>query len=482
MKENKLYNFFKTNWEFTISAIGLTVLILFSLDHIFFWDTVQLASKHATFYYDNELKLALLPDEIDSGHIPTFGYLLAVLWTIFGKSLWISHLFILPFAIGIAWQLNKLVRHYFDKQHHIWVMLIVLADTTFLSQASLVSPDIPLLFFFLLGLNSIVFDNKKLKALAFACLFLVSLRGMILTVPLFLFDVFLNLNLKVNLKNKVVDLVKIGLPYLPAALIFILFSWFHFNQKGWIGYHENSPWAIFFERVGVDGMIKNTAIFGWRLLDFGRIALWIIGIILVPTLWKKRKLLDKKTKQLGALAFLILAFLSIPAIIYFDLKGHRYFMPIYFSISIFICYALFQIIENKTFKIIGGFFVLISLISGSFWVYPDKISQGWDSTLGHLPYYNLREKMIQFMDKNGIDKAKVGFDFPGAYPQKYLNLSNETWSFPEVDFKKQQYILYSNAVNEFTDLELQELDKSWKLIHSENSKTIKFRLYHNPQL
>ena len=131
MKENKLYNFFKTNWEFTISAIGLTVLILFSLDHIFFWDTVQLASKHATFYYDNELKLALLPDEIDSGHIPTFGYLLAVLWTIFGKSLWISHLFILPFAIGIAWQLNKLVRHYFDKQHHIWVMLIVLADTTF---------------------------------------------------------------------------------------------------------------------------------------------------------------------------------------------------------------------------------------------------------------------------------------------------------------------------------------------------------------
>jgi hypothetical protein len=480
LKEINLYTFFKSNWEFSIISIGITLLVLFSLDHIFFWDTVQLASKHATFFYENNLRLALLPNEIDSGHIPTFGYLLAVLWTIFGKTLWISHLMILPFGIGIAWQLNRLTKQFFDKNHQIWVLLIVLVDTTFLSQVSLVSPDIPLLFFFLLALNTILFNKPGLKAFAFIFLFLISLRGMILTVPLFVFDVIFFTNFSGNIKNKIIYLIKTGLPYIPAALVFLLFSWFHYQQKGWIGYHENSPWAIFFEKVGIQGNIKNVGILAWRLVDYGRISLWVLALLFFPILWKKRKVLSKKTIQLACLTLLILLFLSIPAILYVDLKGHRYFMPIYFSFSVFICFFLFYEIKNPVLHKIGVIVTLISLISGSFWVYPEKISQGWDSTLGHFPYFQLRENMIQFMDENKIDKSQVGFDFPGAYPQKYLNLSEDTWSFPEVDIKTQEYILYSNVVNEFTDSEIKELNNSWEIIHTEHSKTVNFKLYHKP--
>jgi hypothetical protein len=53
----------------------------------FFWDTIQLASKHAHWYFENNFRNFLLPNSIDSGHIPAFGMLLAFAWKIFQKSL-----------------------------------------------------------------------------------------------------------------------------------------------------------------------------------------------------------------------------------------------------------------------------------------------------------------------------------------------------------------------------------------------------------
>ena len=46
---------------------------------------------------------------------------------------------------------------------------------------------------------------------------------------------------------------------------------FHYLETGWMGYHENSPWAPAFEKVDFQGAIKNILILGWRLLDFGRV-------------------------------------------------------------------------------------------------------------------------------------------------------------------------------------------------------------------
>lgn len=317
--------------------------------------------------------------------------------------------------------------------------------------------------------------------MAFSCLFLVSMRGMILTVPLFLFNAFLHLKIDFkNWKKTCHEIIKLGLPYLPAAIIFIGFSLFHYSQKGWIGYHEDSPWAIFFERVGISGAIKNTAIFGWRLLDFGRIFIWLIGIFSVVYIWKKKIKIPKEARQLTLLFILIIGFLSIPAILYFDLKGHRYFMPIYFSVTFLVGFLVLEVVTIKRLKAVLISVGLVGLLTGSFWVYPDKISQGWDSTLGHLPYYELREKMIQFMDEANIDKSTVGFDFPGGYEQRFLDLSQETWFFPEVNFQSQRYILYSNVVNEFTDEELIDLKQNWQILHSENSITVKFILYQKP--
>lgn len=475
MKE-KIKHIIKDNWELILFSGLMLGLIIISSGNIFFWDTVQLGARHASFYYDNELSFLFLPNEIDSGHIPTFGYALAVCWKIFGKTLLVSHLFILPFAIGIVWQLKQLVSYFFSRKYLFLTLLIVLMDTTFLSQVTLVSPDIPLLFFFLYGLNGIIHSNRLAISIAFSCLFLISMRGMILTVPLFIFDVYINGGLdKKHIKESLLKVIRIGLPYIPAAIIFIGFNWFHFSQKGWIGYHKDSPWAVFFQRVGFSEGIRNLAIFGWRLLDFGRVFVWLTLIMVF--LFRKKIQFGTHAKNLLILSLLILLFLSIPAIVYFDLKGHRYFMPIYFSISLLTCYIVLEGVRNKNIKNSLVIVMIVGLFSGNFWVYPKTVSQGWDSTLAHLPYYKLRENMIQFIEDRNIPKEDIGYDFPGGYEQRFLDLSDETWYFPEVRMDKQNYILYANVVNEFTNEELAELEKNWESIHQESSLTVTMILY-----
>ena len=47
--------------------------------------------------------------------------------------------------------------------------------------------------------------------------------------------------------------------------------------------------------------------------------------------------------------------------------------------------------------------LLAGLISGNLWIYPRNIAQGWDATLAHVPYYNLRIEAINYLDKNNIE-------------------------------------------------------------------------------
>ena len=156
-------------------------------------------------------------------------------------------------------------------------------------------------------------------------------------------------------------------------------------------------------------------------------------------------------------------------------------MPVYITFSLLVLFVLLELNNSTRWKRAGVSILILGLISGSFWVYPKSVAQGWDSTLAHLPYYSLRQSMVNYMNKNKMDKESIGFDFPGAYSQKYLDLSENTWSFPEVDFGKQEYILYSNVVNEFTDNELTELETKWEVVHVESYSTVQLILYRKKQ-
>ncbi|NPA44250.1 MAG: hypothetical protein GXO49_01825, partial [Chlorobi bacterium] len=374
--------------------IFYTFLTWFVSDNIFFWDTVQLASLHAHYFYENNFNNLLLPNEIDSGHIPSFGMYIALIWKIFGKTLFASHFAILPFLYGIIWQAYLLIKKFINKKYVFLALVIFLADATLLAQSTLISPDVVLVFLFLLALNSVLKQNKILLSISVAGLFLISMRGMMVATSILTLDIIFNIQFT-NFKETFVQLLKKTIIYIPALIIFIAFNYYHYYVKGWFAYHNNSPWATNFEITNLKGFLRNIIILIWRLIDFGRIFMWIITLSIIISSYKSIKN-DKKIRKLIIILFVVSFFLLISFLMYKSLTGHRYILPIYLTFSLLTTYLIFEKIKTKKRKIIISTLLVLGLLSGNFWVYPEKIAQGWDSSLAYLNYFKLRNKTIDY--------------------------------------------------------------------------------------
>lgn len=174
--------------------------------HFFFWDTVQLASQHADFFYQNNFSTFLLPDEMDSGHPPTFGFYLAVVWKMMCKSLKISHLAMLPILFGIVWQAWRVGEKLLGEGWAYLFLLLLVVNPVVASQCVLVSPDVALIFFFLFALNAIFREKKIGLSIALLGLAAVSMRGMMVVSALFLFQI-----LSTNNFTKVLNFRKVVL-------------------------------------------------------------------------------------------------------------------------------------------------------------------------------------------------------------------------------------------------------------------------------
>ena len=367
----------------------------------------------------------------------------------------------LPFLYGIILQAWLLIKKYFSPQLSIPVLILVLADPTFLSQSVLVSPDIPLIFFFLLGLNSILNRNKIFISISVLGLCLISNRGVFLSAVIFVIDMALNMNYA-QFRSTIIQILKRCLLYLPALVLFIVYNLLHFQAKGWIAYHEDSPWAPSFALVGWKDLLFNSGILVWRLIDFGRIFLWITGLSLIIMFFKEN-FNDQNFKRLGIFLVLTLLVLSIPLLAYKSLSGHRYLLPVYFLFSILAAYLIFKNIKSQKVKYALYAISLAGLLSGNLWIYPEKISQGWDSSLAHLPYYGLLEKMHIYLDRENIDIEQVGCSFPNLAEQKYLKLNEDHNSFHPKNLETDQFVLYSNVYNDFEDYEIDILNTNFIL-------------------
>jgi hypothetical protein len=508
-------------------------------DNFFFWDTMQLASQHAHFFYENNnFSTFLLPDEMDSGHPPTFGFYLASMWKIFGKSLIVSHLAMLPFLLGIVWQAWKLGEKTLGEGWTLWFLLLLLVCPVVAGQAVLVSPDIVLLFFFLMALNAIFnfndsndfkFQFNTQLAIAILGLSAISMRGMMVVFALFIFNFLIKFNyfksliinskidfnsikkqLKLNksinkndlktvkfnselneLKTNKNDLKTsknnskgplsiwhemtsrksgkgiLGLfsPFFAGILFAFGFLFYHFMQKGWIGFHINSPWMPAFQKVNtIAELARNSAILMWRLIDFGHLFLWLICIY---GLIKNRGKIYPITRLLIVLLITLLIVLTPTLLMYKGLLAHRYLMPIY-VVLILLTVKIISDLKNYKRQLVIALIAFFGLASGNFWVYPQPISTGWDATLAHLPYYELRREMLQFIDNQQIKYEDIGSAFPNQRDFETTDLKKRDPSvsdhFSTYNLSKNSFVFYSNVMNEFSDTELIELKTNWQII------------------
>ena len=428
---------------------------------VFFWDTIQLGSMQAHWFYENGLKL-ILPQHIDSGHPPGFGIYLAGIWKVFGKTLPNSHLAMLPFLIGLVFQLYQLGRYFFSKSLALVFLAISVADPSILGQSVLMSPDIVLVFCFLTVVNGILLRRNWWILLAGLGLAAISMRGMMCLAALYVFSL-INFVLLEKRPPVFRQLLQLLWPFLPGAILGLAFLIFHYLETGWIGFHADSPWALSFERVGLNDLIKNLVILVWRCLDFGRVFLVLIGLYLLWRFWKDRLSWNLKGKQILALLLSLILFLTPSFFVYKGVNAQRYLLPILLSINVLGFYLISHSGVRSLYKNYFLAIIFIGFLSGNLWIYPKKISQSWDSTLAHLPYYELRQEMIAFIKQTGIPFEQVGSVFPNLRSLDHTELNGSQERFARFDVDRNSFVFYSNVFNDFKDEEIDQLFGSWKV-------------------
>lgn len=463
----------KTLLPFYVLFLCIT---LFSASNFFFWDTINIVAAPAMFFHDTNFTSFVLPNNIDTGHIPSMGFYLALIWKVFGRSLLISHLAVLPFLFGIIYQLHQLVSTFISTtKFQFLALILILADATFLSQSVMISSDIGLLFFFLLGLNAVLKNQNPLLVISLVGLFLISLRGSIAAFSLLMIDIILNYKTVYSLSFKLI-LKRIIVIYTFPFMVLVGFHYYHYLTTGWIGSHVDSPWEGGIDHNNLKGVLYNTGILTWRILDFGRVFILLFFVLLLVS---HRKKITKSitSNKLIIICGVVGVLLALP-FFYFKMQTqHRYLLPFYILLTLFVAYLITEL--NIATKLKTGLFILLTLLSlsGNFWVYPNKIAQGWDATLGHIPFYDLQRTMNNYLDEHQIDFNEVGTAFPMLGNHSTIFLTNDTRSFKPKNVGEDNYVLYSNVFNDFSDEELQSLATNYSIIKEVKSSTVFLQLY-----
>jgi hypothetical protein len=459
---------------FCIFYVLLTWLVR---NNSFFWDSVLLGSVYGDWYYSHNFRKLFVPGDI-AGYPPLFGMYIAAGWKLFGRSLQVSHWLMLPFLWGIVVQVYLLVKRFIHRAWVVPAMLLLLLEPTLLAQSTQIAPDIVLVFLYLLCLNAVLSGQRLLLAVGLVFLSIISPRGTISVVALFVTDILLDLN-RQQTGNWLSQGANKVIAYLPAFVVASTWLWLHYQHFGWIGYNPDSQWGTYSQIVGVKGFFKNIAVLIWRMLDFGRIIIWLVALIAFARLFKTTGLSNPAVRTLYILFLSPLLVYASVLLFYTNPIAHRYLLVVYICFALLVLYILLQLQSAKLKAGLYGL-MLAGCLGGHFIVYPDPVAKGWDATLAHLPYYYLRKQTISWMDRNNIPVESTGSGFPNLRPIGTIDLNGDKRAFVKADLETNQYIFHSNIFNGFSDRQLQELEEQWILLHELRGGQVYVRLYKHP--
>lgn len=472
---NKLLANLRALWPF---YLFYAILILLVQNNSFFWDKDIIYSILANGILDKGASF-IFENQVDMGYFPGLAYLLTVSWKIFGVTLPAMHWLMLPVSIGLAYEVFRFVKHFIPTKTAYLILIFVLIDPAILSQSVMYSTDLFQVYLFFAGLNAVLHNRRWLLSIALVCLVLVHGRGAITVATIYFSELiyrFIDGKLKEKWFRKIVQM---SWAYLPSVLVVLIYLTVHYLKVGWIGYHDDSPWAGCFEVVDSHGILRNVIIVIWRILDFGRFIIFPLLLIgIYQLLKKKEKLADNTSLKILVPGLIFFAF-SLPSmLIYRNLVAQRYMLIFFALIIIYYGYIVYSRIELSTkLKTLFATITVIVLVSGNFWVYPDHIAQDWSSTLGHLPFYKQRKEMLQFISENNIPCDEIGSITPNLRNMSILYLDDNDCLFNRKDLTTDKYIYYSNIINDFTDEEIAELKTEWKVVKEIKRFGIKTILY-----
>ena len=474
-------------------AFGIIILfyvvITFASQNLpFLGDNITLCSKLASYYYFNGFAQLVPPLHLDTGHPPFWGVYMAACWQFWGRSLIVSHWVVFPFLLGTGyafWQILKTLLPSSDWQ--IPLFFILLIEPAWITQASLAAIDIPLVCGYVTALMGILKRKPAWFAAGIGLMCMISLRGILLAgvlgVCLCLLLFFRLYQVGERGKKQVLIFLYLIATYLPIFVVVATWYAYRHIQTGfWILNHQ-SVWASE-GHYGYTTPIEwfyNMACIGWRFLDQGRIAFWVLLGYAGIRFWqtdRRQLLLSDIPKSLpntpnlfqanAALAeftfitlFAAFLFASIVA------ARHNPLVPRYF-ISFFLCLIALSVVwfaqitaYNKFAKRIMVLCAVI-LLSGHAWIYPFPISNAWDTTWASLSFFSVKQEVVHYLKTQQIPQALVATTAPfyGNLDDTYLiqgeNDRMDDYSLCPIN--EWQYILYSDFCNDFSPQQVQMLN------------------------
>ncbi len=470
MKVNFIDIIFSKKINRLIFFISLSILIFtISYNIGMFWDNVLFASKMGNHLYYTSIFNWYIPDSFDPGHPPLLGFLLAIFWNIFGHNLWASHLLMIPFTFGLFYQIHQFISYYIKSNLTVFFgFLLIIADPTLFTQFVLVNPEVIQLFFFFLVINSILYNRYYLKIIGLFFLSIITYRSMMLCAGVFFFEV-LNNRIINKIKIRSIFSKKFISSYLIGSIPAVVYIVWRLIAKGWIMGHQNT-WETQGDYVSGFGFLKNVIILIHRYLDFGRI--FLVTFIVFSIIKFKRKLLTNQIKQIFLLSITSIVIIIITSLITTNPFGHRYFIASYITLNLLAFIILQKFYKSK---VIIYLILLIGLLSGNLWIYPRNIAQGWDASLAHLPYYNLRSEAIKYLDKEQIEIDSVASFFPNKTTINNIDLNEDLRSFKNFNGNN-KYVFFSNIYN-LSDDEYAKLDTKYIIIKQFKKNNIYINIY-----
>ena len=417
----------------------------------FFWDSVNV-SQNAHYYYDHSFGSLLLPKGLDIGHTPLFAMYLAAVWSLLGRTLTVSHLAMLPFAILLVHSTVRLISARKGTGAALAALSLLFCEPTLTSQYIYLSPDFALTSLFLYGLSSLLLKKKTGLFLSLLLLPFFNMRGIPLVLLLLVLQGWMERQ-SLNPRRLVI--------LLSALLPFILWILYHYSQTGWF---LSDPTRAH-DRSFADGtqIFRNILYAFWRILDLGKVGLFAILIYLL--FFKKISGAENQHNRFLFTSLLIV--IVIPLILITNPISNRYFLPLT-TVSVLLFAQLLEEVKPRTRNLL---FVLtaLTLLSGNFWRYPARYGNAWDASWQAVPYFSLQTKSQNVMKHLFITENNVASTFPYMLDSRYSHLSEEGFRCSDKDDKgilEYPWILYTNVSNAFTADDLETLRTRYFVFYS----------------
>jgi len=458
---------------FVLFALAYILLIIFGL-HLPFFDDTIIFSQQARYFYNQDFWQFQLPASHYTGNPELFPLYLSWLWKLFGKSLVISHLAMVPLVLMLCWQIFLFVRRFIPEKYMLPALILLFIEPTLQAQSLLFSKSVMISAFFLMGINQIFQRNNYWMGFALAGLILTDLTGMVLIIAVLLSDILISKYIMENrqsLNNKTLR------PYLFVS--FLLIAWILYCKF----VAERTPYAFpdlhsshNFSSFGQ--ILSNDLRFDLRLIDYGRAGYWIFLLIFLGRWVVGKESFKPPIKILIILSVVTIGILELSMVFYDISIKTRYLLPAFILLPIL--FIAIMAYGNKPFIIsrrLALSLVAIILASGHVWIFPNAHARDWDASHGWIPWVKLaKERVVETPNKKEAPGAVLPYNFNKAafLNEQYANYKAFTLREPT------EHVLLYNVMRNYHQNLKKLQSKGWKIEKRYNHLWTEAVLLHKP--